>query len=125
MSECCSQMYWLELTVGRQSLMRAWMDGTHIEVFGPHPLLNMPQGLTLDLSTERLYWTQGVDNHVRSINLAGTDVQDLVAPAMSLHSPGPVSTYKVSSTWKDCVILPIGAISFSLCSHLLLMNTDP
>lgn len=88
-------MFWLETQAGEQRVMKAWMDGSNIASIGPSPLTNIPQGLTLDVTRDRLYWTQRLDGSVRSMNVEGKDLRQLDLPLQGVVNPGPIAVYKV------------------------------
>ena len=53
------------------TIQRAWMDGTHIEVFVSQSL-HWPNGLTIDYSNKKMYWC---DVHLGRIERIGLDGQ--------------------------------------------------
>lgn len=53
------------------TIQRAWMDGSHMEVFVSTGL-HWPNGLTIDYSGKKLYWTDVHLSRIERINLDGS-----------------------------------------------------
>lgn len=72
----CSWMYWTdweedEMNDSRGRIEKAWMDGSHRQVFVSSDVL-WPSGLTLDRSTETLYWCDAFHHRIEKIHFNGT-----------------------------------------------------
>ena len=52
------------------TIQRAWMDGSHVEVFVSDNL-HWPNGLTIDYSGKRIYWCDVYLSRIERINLDG------------------------------------------------------
>lgn len=69
-------MYWTdweedEMNDSRGRIERAWMDGSHRQVFVSSDVL-WPNGLTLDRPTETLYWCDAFHHRIEKIHFNGT-----------------------------------------------------
>lgn len=72
----CSWMYWTnwqedKVNNSRGRIEKAWSDGSHQQVFVSSDVL-WPSGLTLDRSTETLYWCDGFHRRIEKIHFNGT-----------------------------------------------------
>lgn len=72
-------IYWTQLagdnyeSFGERRIARANLDGTNVTTIVESAWSGSWSGLTLDLDGGRLYWTDTLDNNIRSANLDGTD----------------------------------------------------
>ncbi len=69
-------MYWTdweedELIDSRGRIEKAWMDGSHRQIFVTSNML-WPNGLTLDHSSSVMYWCDAYYDHVEKIYLNGS-----------------------------------------------------
>lgn len=69
-------MYWTdweedEMNDSRGRIEKAWMDGSHRQVFVSSEVL-WPNGLTLDGSTETLFWCDAFHRRIERIHFNGT-----------------------------------------------------
>ncbi|XP_068084350.1 prolow-density lipoprotein receptor-related protein 1 [Anabrus simplex] len=76
-------MYWADwILMGNKpaKIMKAWMDGSHSEVFvGSSKLpLKKPNGLTIDFDKKKLYWCDVFLGNIYRINLDGTGVESVL-----------------------------------------------
>ncbi|KAF4524940.1 hypothetical protein B566_EDAN012696, partial [Ephemera danica] len=77
------------------NISRAWSDGTHRQVF-KNLTLGWPNGLSVDLVADRLYWCDALLDHVQHSRLDGTDVRT-VSSRLIRH---PFSLV-VHNAWSD------------------------
>jgi len=69
-------MYWADLT----SVRRANLNGSNVEILvTPSPVEAFLQGFALDLTNNKMYWSNPISNIIRRANLDGSDVEDLVS----------------------------------------------
>lgn len=71
-------MYWTDWEEDpkdsrRGRLERAWMDGSHRDVFVTSKTVLWPNGLSLDIPAGRLYWVDAFYDRIETIMLNGTD----------------------------------------------------
>ena len=60
------------------TIQRAWMDGSHAEVFVVQDL-HWPNGLTIDYPSKRFYWCDVFLGRIERVNLDGTNRQVLLS----------------------------------------------
>ena len=68
---------------------RAYMDGSQRKVLVTKKLYN-PQGLTLDYSNQRLYWTDVHMNQIETVTYDGNDRYGLLVSTGRVFSLGQV-----------------------------------
>lgn len=87
-------MFWAHnvwLKAGSSYIEKAWMDGTHREYL-VNVSVTWPSGLALDLSKNRLYWSDTITNKIESIDFNGKDrriaiLKDIEHPyGLSFHN---------------------------------------
>ncbi|CAO2582032.1 Prolow-density lipoprotein receptor-related protein 1 [Lemmus lemmus] len=71
-------MYWTDWEEDpkdsrRGRLERAWMDGSHRDIFVTSKTVLWPNGLSLDIPAGRLYWVDAFYDRIETILLNGTD----------------------------------------------------
>ncbi|XP_039721687.1 prolow-density lipoprotein receptor-related protein 1 isoform X1 [Pteropus medius] len=71
-------MYWTDWEEDpkdsrRGRLERAWMDGSHRDIFVTSKTVLWPNGLSLDIPAGRLYWVDAFYDRIETVLLNGTD----------------------------------------------------
>lgn len=61
------------------NISRAHLDGTNVMVFRG-VLLGWPNGLSIDYTSDKLYWCDALLDHIQFANLDGTDVKTISSP---------------------------------------------
>uniref|UniRef100_A0A6A7FMH6 Prolow-density lipoprotein receptor-related protein 1-like n=4 Tax=Hirondellea gigas TaxID=1518452 RepID=A0A6A7FMH6_9CRUS len=97
------QMYWSVWQLSQHSehkakIETAWMNGDHREVLVGDGLM-WPNGLTLDLEKQQLYWCDGHTNKIERIDLNGND-RTVILSLSNSHMYG-LSYYKNHLYWSD------------------------
>ncbi|XP_034949215.1 LOW QUALITY PROTEIN: low-density lipoprotein receptor-related protein 4 [Chelonus insularis] len=77
---------------------RADMDGTG-RVHIIRDSITWPNGLCIDYSTDRLYWTEAKHRIIMSANLDGTDKKKIIS--RGLHHPFAITVFEDSIYWTD------------------------
>lgn len=79
---------------------RAGMDGSHRETLIQESVI-WPNGLTLDLVMEKLYWVDAKMNTVGSSNLDGTEARVVLFSPEYLSHPFSISVFEDSMFWSE------------------------
>ncbi|XP_062904698.1 low-density lipoprotein receptor-related protein 1-like isoform X1 [Mobula hypostoma] len=97
-------MYWtdweeeeIDNMTGR--IERAWMDGSNRQLFVTTMML-WPNGLTIDLTTEILYWCDAYYDHIERIFLNGTG-RTIVYAGKEVNHPFGLSHYGKFIYWTE------------------------
>ncbi|TRY82421.1 hypothetical protein DNTS_016378 [Danionella cerebrum] len=97
-------MYWTdweedELIDSRGRIEKAWMDGSHRQIFVTSNML-WPNGLTLDHSSGIMYWCDAYYDHIEKIYLNGSH-RTVVYSGKELNHPFGIAHYKNYIFWTD------------------------
>ncbi|KAF5890990.1 low-density lipoprotein receptor-related protein 1B-like, partial [Clarias magur] len=97
-------MYWTdweedEVNDSRGRIERAWMDGSHRQVFVSSDVL-WPNGLSLDHAAETLYWCDAFHHRIERIHFNGT-LRTVLYVGTELEQPFGVSHYHGYVFWVD------------------------
>ncbi|KAM9485972.1 low-density lipoprotein receptor-related protein 1B [Clarias gariepinus] len=99
-----SWMYWTDWeedevndSIGR--IEKAWMDGSHREIFVTSNML-WPNGLTLDHGSSTMFWCDAYYDHIEKIYLNGTG-RMVVYNGKELNHPFGISHYRNTIFWTE------------------------
>ena len=103
-------LYWTD-TGSNAAIERASMDGRNRTVIHNNTALGRPYGLTLDYSTQKLYWIDGQLDILQSSNVDGTDRIPLLTTG--IVGAFYITTSRGSFYWTDFVLGSIQAFNSS------------
>uniref|UniRef100_A0A8C1SIU4 Low density lipoprotein receptor-related protein 1Ba n=1 Tax=Cyprinus carpio TaxID=7962 RepID=A0A8C1SIU4_CYPCA len=97
-------MYWTdweedELIDSRGRIEKAWMDGSHRQIFVTSNML-WPNGLTLDHSSNVMYWCDAYYDHIEKIYLNSSH-RMVVYSGKELNHPFGIAHYQNYIFWTD------------------------
>lgn len=92
-------MYWTDWGANSK-IERAGMDGTHRTAIVSYDV-KWPNGLTLDLVKERVYWVDAKLNVISSCNYDGTGRKVVLYSAETLRHPFSITTFEDHVYWTD------------------------
>jgi DNA-binding beta-propeller fold protein YncE len=78
-------LYWTQLggddspSFGERAIRRSSLDGTNVTTIVGSAFSGSFSALAIDLVRQRLYWTDSLDNNIRSANVDGSDQQVLIS----------------------------------------------
>ena len=73
------KMYWASAGENMDKIQRANLDGSNIEVL---VTTGDPWGITLDLASTQMYWTDQETDKIHRANLDGSNIEDLVTTGL-------------------------------------------
>ena len=76
------KMYWTTGTF--ESIERANLDGSDVEIVIPGTDPDYPRGMALDLGAGQMYWTDSGNDKIRRAGFDGSNSQDLVSGVNAL-----------------------------------------
>ena len=80
---------------------RANMDGSNPVTLFQNPIVQWPNGLTLDYVANRLYWTDAKKDMIASCLYDGSDFKIVVQKSISLEHPFGMTVHKNLIFWDD------------------------
>ena len=92
-------MYWSDWGVNPK-IERCGMDGSNRQIL-VNSHLKWPNGITLDLLEQRLYWVDAKINAISSINFDGTQRRLILSDPAFIGDPFSVSVFEDWIYWSD------------------------
>jgi len=77
-------MFWTDWAPGDPSVNRADLDGSNIKPLFKKPLVEWPNGVTIDHFAERIYWVDAREDYIASADLDGRKFNKIIANSVSI-----------------------------------------
>lgn len=77
-------MFWTDWAPGDPSVNRADLDGGNIKRLFNKPLVEWPNGVTIDHFAERIYWVDAREDYIASADLDGRKFNKVIAKSVSI-----------------------------------------
>jgi hypothetical protein len=77
-------MFWTDWAPGDPSLNRAELDGSNIKCLFKKPIVEWPNGVTIDHIAERIYWVDAREDYIASADLDGHRFNKIIANSVSI-----------------------------------------
>lgn len=91
-------IYWLNTPTG---IERMDADGTNRQTLISWEVSAAPQGITMDLEGEKLYWTDWIAKKVLRANFDGSNIEDLTIEGLSLPEGIALDVFNQKMYWVD------------------------
>ncbi|GIY59173.1 sortilin-related receptor, partial [Caerostris extrusa] len=78
----------------KPSISRSYLDGSHFEVLFDSSYVIWPNGVTVDLTTDRIYWTDAKKDYIAAADLDGKNMKYIVSDPKLVPHPFAVVVYK-------------------------------
>ena len=85
----------------RPHIGRANMDGTELKTFFQKPLVQWPNGITVDHIANRVYWVDAHKDFIASCDIYGRDFKKVLGGIPELVHPFAVAVHKELVYWDD------------------------
>ena len=96
-SYLCRILFWSDL--GKHPrIERASMDGLKRQVVIDSNQLTWPNGLTIDYTSDRIFWADSKRDYIGSSNLDGSDI---ITVAKNVHNPYSLTVFEDSIYWAN------------------------
>lgn len=82
----CRYMFWTDWAPGDPSVNRAELDGSNVKRLFKKPVVEWPNGVTVDHIAERIYWVDAREDYIASANLDGHRFNKIIANNVSICS---------------------------------------
>ena len=87
-------MYWTDWG-DHPHIAKSGLDGSERKTIVESPIVQWPNGLTIDYVKNRLYWVDAKLNLIGSCNLNGRDVKTVLHSGTFLKHPFAISLFEV------------------------------
>ncbi|KAF8767497.1 Sortilin-related receptor-like protein [Argiope bruennichi] len=78
----------------KPSVSRSYLDGSHFEVLFDSSYVTWPNGVTVDLSTDKIYWTDAKKDYIASADIDGKNIKYIISDTKLVPHPFAVVVYK-------------------------------
>ena len=125
----CRWLYWSDWGKGSERIVRTSMDGTNSTVLHDDSRVTWPNGLTLDYTTQNLYWFDASRNYLGTSRSNGTNFRSIQTFTQGLN-PFDTTFFNgvlYNTNWVDNTLrsLTLSAPSPAENRELLRVARDP
>jgi len=78
-------VFWTDWALNNASVSRADLDGSNVRRLFEQPIVEWPNGLTIDFIAERLYWVDARHDYIASSDLDGKGFHKVIQNDVSKH----------------------------------------
>lgn len=79
----------------RPSISRSYLDGSHYKVLFDSSVVTWPNGVTIDFSDNRIFWTDANQDYIASSGFDGESMKYIIRGKRLVPHPFAVVVYKV------------------------------
>ncbi|KAK9872160.1 hypothetical protein WA026_016214 [Henosepilachna vigintioctopunctata] len=94
-------MFWTDWSAENPSVNRADLDGSNIKPLFKKPVVEWPNGISIDYFAERIYWVDARQDYIASADLHGDDMKYVIKDNEVVSHPFAVAVFKNSMFWDD------------------------
>ncbi|XP_044750079.1 sortilin-related receptor-like [Coccinella septempunctata] len=94
-------LFWTDWSSDNPSVNRADLDGTHLKPLFKKPIVEWPNGITIDYIAERIYWVDAKQDYIASADLHGDDMKYVIRGSEVVSHPFAVAVFKNTMFWDD------------------------
>lgn len=85
----------------RPAIVRTNLDGTDVRVLIKKPQVKWPNGITIDFSTNRVYWIDGYKQYIGSCDVNGANFREMIKIDDRIDISFYIAVYKEAIYWDD------------------------
>ncbi|XP_033333706.1 sortilin-related receptor [Megalopta genalis] len=94
-------MFWTDWAPGNASVSRANLDGTDVKRLFVEPVVEWPNGITIDHIAERIYWVDARQDYIGSSDFDGKKFKKVISENERVSHPFAVAVFKDNMYWDD------------------------
>ncbi|XP_046384462.1 sortilin-related receptor-like isoform X2 [Ischnura elegans] len=94
-------IFWTDWSPGEASVSRANMDGSDVRKLFTVPLVEWPNGITIDHIAERIYWVDARKDYISSSDFDGKKFRKVISNDGRVSHPFAVAVFKDNMYWDD------------------------
>lgn len=94
-------LFWTDWSYARPSISRSNLDGTDIRILFSKKDVVWPNGISIDFSTDRVYWVDASHDYIGSCDLNGKSFTKVLKDDPRATHPFAVAVYKHMMYWDD------------------------
>ncbi|XP_068629296.1 sortilin-related receptor isoform X1 [Battus philenor] len=94
-------LFWTDWDRNSPSVSRSNLDGSHIVRLFEKPIVQWPNGITIDQMSERIYWVDAMEDYIASADLNGQYFKKILWNDEKVSHPFAVAVLKDKMYWDD------------------------
>lgn len=94
-------LFWTDWDRNNPSVSRSNLDGTNIKRLFGKPVVEWPNGITIDQMAERIYWVDAMEDYIASADLEGHYLKRILWNDEKVSHPFAVAVLKDKMYWDD------------------------
>ncbi|XP_026332516.1 sortilin-related receptor isoform X2 [Hyposmocoma kahamanoa] len=94
-------LFWTDWDRNNPSVSRSNLDGTDVKVLFTKPIVQWPNGITIDQMSERIYWVDAMEDYIASADLNGQYFKKILVNDERVSHPFAVAVLKDKMYWDD------------------------
>ncbi|XP_072931091.1 uncharacterized protein RpS19a isoform X1 [Epargyreus clarus] len=94
-------LFWTDWDRNSPSVSRSNLDGTDVKKLFTKPIVQWPNGITIDQMAERIYWVDAMEDYIASADLNGHYFRRILWNDEKVTHPFAVAVLKDKMYWDD------------------------
>lgn len=94
-------LFWTDWDSEKPSINRADLDGTNIKQLFTKPIVEWPNGITIDYIQNRIYWIDAKKDFIASSDLHGNYFKKVIENNKFVSHPFAIAVFKDTMYWDD------------------------
>lgn len=94
-------LFWTDWSTSNPSVSRSNLDGTEVKRLFTKPVVEWPNGMTVDHIAERIYWVDAMADYIASSDLNGLFFKKILANNDAVAHPFAIAVFKDNMFWDD------------------------
>lgn len=94
-------LFWTDWDRNNPSISRSHLDGSGVKKLFGKPIVQWPNGITIDQMSERIYWVDAMEDYIASADLEGRYFKRILWNDDKVTHPFAVAVLKDKMYWDD------------------------
>lgn len=94
-------LFWTDWDRNSPSVSRSNLDGSDVKKLFEKPIVQWPNGITIDQMSERIYWVDAMEDYIASADLNGRFFRRILLNDEKVSHPFAVAVLKDKMYWDD------------------------
>lgn len=117
-------LFWTDWDRNNPSVSRSNLDGTEVERLFGKPIVQWPNGITIDYMSERIYWVDAMEDYISSSDLNGRYFRRILWNDEKVSHPFAVAVLKDKMYWDDWKAKSIFIADKDTGSNIITINNS-
>ncbi|XP_026730796.1 sortilin-related receptor isoform X2 [Trichoplusia ni] len=117
-------LFWTDWDRVNPSVSRSNLDGTDVKKLFGKPIVQWPNGITIDQMSERIYWVDAMEDYIASSDLNGEYFKRILWNDERVTHPFAVAVIKDKMYWDDWKVKSIFVADKDSGSNVVTINNS-